>query len=160
MWFYTLLQFVSRCGILYGFGLSLDTCDSNAYVSRAKRSCCYAETAMHVSKGKLCSLVNGHTAIYVLKSLPLETWQFPHSNAYVSHEKHTRSNHACPSSIRNRSNLADILQKLAAKKPVKSWLLCVAMENLRLKTPIFVRKSDCQLQKLQKLESYNIIFPL
>ena len=38
-----------------------------------------------------------------LKSLPLETWQFPHSNAYVSSEKHTRSNHACPSSIRNRS---------------------------------------------------------
>ena len=26
-----------------------------------------------------------------LKSLPLETRQFPHSNAYVSSEKHTRS---------------------------------------------------------------------
>ena len=51
----------------------------------------------------LYTLVNGHTAIYVLKSLPLETWQFPHSNANVSHEKHTRSNHACPSSIRNCS---------------------------------------------------------
>ena len=57
----------------------------------------------HVSKCKLFSLVSGHTAIYVLESLPLETWQFPHSNAYVLHEKHTRSNHACPSSIRNRS---------------------------------------------------------
>ena len=56
-----------------------------------------------LSKDKLCSLVNGHTAIYGLKSLPLETWQYPHSNAYVSHEKHTRSSHACPSSIRNRS---------------------------------------------------------
>ena len=42
----------------------------------------------HVSKGKLFSLVNSHTAIYVLKRLPLGTWQFPHSNAYVSHEKH------------------------------------------------------------------------
>ena len=51
---------------------------------------------------KLFNLVNGHTAIYALKNLSLETWQFPHSNAYVSHEKHTRSNHACPSSIRNR----------------------------------------------------------
>ena len=79
----------------YGFGLSLDTRDLNAYVSRA---------FSHVSKGKLFSLVNGHTAIYVLKSLPLGTWQFPHSNAYVSHEKHTRSSHGCPSSIRNRSN--------------------------------------------------------
>ena len=29
----------------YGFGLSLDTRDSNAYVSRAKRTRCYAETA-------------------------------------------------------------------------------------------------------------------
>ena len=38
-----------------------------------------------------------------LKSLPLETWQFSHSNAYVSCEKHTCSSHACPSSIRNRS---------------------------------------------------------
>ena len=35
----------------------------------------------------------------------METWQFPHSNAYVLHEKHTRSNHTCPSSIRNRSKL-------------------------------------------------------
>ena len=25
-----------------------------------------------------------------------------HSNTYVSHEKHMRSNHACPSSIQNR----------------------------------------------------------
>ena len=44
-------------------------------------------------------------------SLPLETWQFPHSNAYVSREKHTRSNHACPSSIRNRSKKG-LLQQL------------------------------------------------
>ena len=29
----------------YGFGLNLDTYDSNAYVSRAKRTRCYAETA-------------------------------------------------------------------------------------------------------------------
>ena len=28
----------------YGFGLGLDTRDSNAYVSRAKRTRCYAET--------------------------------------------------------------------------------------------------------------------
>ena len=31
--------------IYYGFGLSLDTRDSNMYVSRAKRTRCYAETA-------------------------------------------------------------------------------------------------------------------
>ena len=33
------------CKSYYGFGLSLDTRDSNAYVSRAKRRCCYAKTA-------------------------------------------------------------------------------------------------------------------
>ena len=57
-------------------------------------------------------------------------------------------------------NLADILEKLAAKKPVKSWLLCVAMENLRMKNSSILRKSGCLHQELQKLESYNIIFPL
>ena len=31
--------------LYYGFGLNLDTRDSNAYVSRAKRTRCYAETA-------------------------------------------------------------------------------------------------------------------
>ena len=31
--------------IYYGFGLGLDTRDSNAYVSCAKRTRCYAETA-------------------------------------------------------------------------------------------------------------------
>ena len=111
----------------------------------------------HVSKAKLCSLVNGHTAIYVLKSLPLETWQFPQSNAYVSHEKHTRSNHACPSSIRKRSNLADILQNLAAKKPVKSWLLCVAMGNLRFKNSYIcteIRLSAPKITKTRKLQHY------
>ena len=45
------------------------------------------------------------------KSLPLETWQFPHSDAYVSHEKDTRSNHACSSSIRNRSKSLVLLWK-------------------------------------------------
>ena len=160
MWFYTLLQFVSRCGILYGFGLSLDTCDSNAYVSGAKRSCCYAETAMHVFMGKLCSLVNGHTAIYVLKSLPLETWQFPHSNAYVSHEKHTRSNHACPSSIRSRSNLADILQKTGCEKADQNWLLCVAMENLRLKNAYICTEIRLSAPKITKTRKLQLIFPL
>ena len=114
----------------------------------------------HVSKDKLYSLLNGHTAIYVLKSLPLETWQFPHSNAYVLHEKHTRSNHACLSSIRNRSNLADILQKLAAKKPVKSWLLCVAMGNLRFKNSYICTEIRLSAPKITKTRGYNIIFPL
>ena len=31
--------------IYYGFGLSLDTRDSNAYVSHAKRTRCYTKTA-------------------------------------------------------------------------------------------------------------------
>ena len=160
MWFYTLLQFVFRCGILYGFGLSLDTCDSNAYVSGAKRLCCYAETAMHVSMGKLCSLVNGHTAIYVLKSLPLETWQFPHSNAYVSHEKHTRSNHACPSSTEAVVIWQIFCKKLAAKKPVKSWLLCVAMENLRLKNSYICTEIRLSAPKITKTRKLQLIFPL
>ena len=83
--------------LLRGFGLSLDTRDSNAYVSRAKRTRCYAETVtLPRANFVVWSMVIGHTAIYILKSLPLETWQFPHSNAYVSREKHTRSNHACP----------------------------------------------------------------
>ena len=34
-----------RNAIYYGFGLGLDTRDSNAYVSRAKRTRCYTETA-------------------------------------------------------------------------------------------------------------------
>ena len=33
------------CHCYYGFGLSLDTRDSNAYVSHAKRTRCYAKTA-------------------------------------------------------------------------------------------------------------------
>ena len=94
----------------------------------------------HVSKGKLFSLVNGHTAIYVLKSLPLETWQFPHSNAYVSHEKHTRSNHACPSSIRNRST--HLLTFGHLDFLVRSVLFLQRRDNGRIPTPTSIRPSS------------------
>ena len=58
------------------------------------------------TRENVCDLcLNVNSRMTKLKSLPLETWQFSHSNAYVSSEKHTRSNHACPSSIRNRSTL-------------------------------------------------------
>ena len=94
----------------------------------------------HVSKGKLFSLVNGHTAIYVLKSSPLETWQFPHSNAYVSHKKHTRSNHACPSSIRNRSIFL-LLQNLM-------WMLLNDMMHVRA---MFCNPINNKYQKLTRV---------
>ena len=75
--------------------------DSNAYVSRAKRTRCYAETATFPRANVLVwSMVIGYLRS---KTFAHGTWQFPHSNAYVSHEKHTRSNHACSSSIRKRS---------------------------------------------------------
>ena len=57
-------------------------------------------------------------------------------------------------------NLADILQKLAAKKPVKSWLLCVAKKNLRLKNSYICTKiwlSAPKITKTRKLQQYFFI---
>ena len=57
-------------------------------------------------------------------------------------------------------NLADILQKLAAKKPVKSRLLYVARENLRLKNSFIytkIRLSEPRITKTRKLQHY---FPI
>ena len=47
-------------------------------------------------------------------------------------------------------NLEDILQKLTAKKPVKSWLPCVARENLRLKNSYIYRKIKLFAPKITK----------
>ena len=57
-------------------------------------------------------------------------------------------------------NLADILQKLAAKKPIKSWLLWVARENLRLKNSFIYTKiclSTPKITKTRKLQYFPII---
>ena len=57
-------------------------------------------------------------------------------------------------------NLAYTLQKLAAKKPVKSWLLCVARENLRLKNFYIYSKiglSAAEITQTRKLQNY---FPI
>ena len=89
----------NRCDVFTGTATRFRIELGHAWFERVCFSCeTYALLCgnCHTSKGKLCSLVNGHTTIYILKSLFLETWQFPHSNACASREKHTRSNHACP----------------------------------------------------------------
>ena len=57
-------------------------------------------------------------------------------------------------------NLADILQKLAAKKPVKSWLLCVARENLRLKNSYIYAKIRLSAPKNTKTRKLQHYFPI
>ena len=57
-------------------------------------------------------------------------------------------------------NLADILQKLAAKKPVKSWLLCVTRENLRLKNSYIYTKIWLSAPKVTKTKKLQQYFPI
>ena len=54
-------------------------------------------------------------------------------------------------------NLADILKKLAAKKPVKSRLLCVVRENPRLKIYAKIWQAAPKITKTRKLQHY---FPI
>ena len=56
-------------------------------------------------------------------------------------------------------NLADILQNLAAKKPVKNWLLCVAKENLRLKDFNIYTKIWLSAPKITKTRKLKTCFP-
>ena len=57
-------------------------------------------------------------------------------------------------------NLADILQKLAAKKPVKNWLLCVARENRKLKNSYIYTKIRLSAPKITKPRKLQHYFPI
>ena len=57
-------------------------------------------------------------------------------------------------------NLADILQKLAAKRPVKNWLLCVARVNLRLKNSYIYAKIWLPVPKITKTRKLQHYFPI
>ena len=57
-------------------------------------------------------------------------------------------------------NLADILQKLAAKKPVKSRLLCVARKNLRLKNSYICTKIWLSAPKVTGTRKLQHKFPI
>ena len=57
-------------------------------------------------------------------------------------------------------NLADILQKLAAKRPVKIWLLCVARVNLRLKNSYIYAKVQLSAPKITKTRKLQHYFPI
>ena len=66
-------------------------------------------------------------------------------------------------------NLADILQKVAAKKPVKNWLLCVGRETLRnawsvtgwttrkIQLKIQLKQITSSTVKLLALDLYEVI---
>ena len=58
------------------------------------------------------------------------------------------------------NNLADILQKLAAKRPVKNWLLCVVRVNLRLKNSYIYAKILLSVPKITKTRKLQHYFPI
>ena len=57
-------------------------------------------------------------------------------------------------------NLADILQKLAAKRPAKNWLLCVARVNLKLKNSYIYAKISLSVPKITKTRKLQRHFPI